>query len=142
MLRLLQCRTTLFVQLGHLSPRVARIVTLTHAALREHSAALRHLVGREMRMQWAPLLEFHRDVRVELGGGLSSGLGGATHAESSLLSPRRDKSALGSGKSATRLQLSDLDGESHGDASSESVVGAGGASGPSSPIWRLPPSQV
>ena len=55
-------------QLGHLAPSVAAVVALTHAALREHSASLRLLVGREMRMQWAPLLEFHRDVRAELAG--------------------------------------------------------------------------
>ena len=53
-------------QLDHLSPRVAAIVKQTHAALREHSAAIRHLVGREMQMQWTPMIEFHRDVRVEL----------------------------------------------------------------------------
>ena len=54
------------MQLDHLSPPVAQIVMRTHAALRVHAATLRQLVGREMQMQWAPLLEFHRDVRVEL----------------------------------------------------------------------------
>ena len=129
-------------QLGHLAPSVAAVVALTHAALREHSASLRLLVGREMRMQWAPLLEFHRDVRAELAGGRRGVTPESEAAEGRL--PLLPVPARERGEGHSRRLLPVPRGERRvarqGARDGRGGGGAGGAATAPAPLllWRLP----
>ena len=94
-------------------------------------------------MQWAPLLEFHRDVRAELAGGRRGVTPESEAAEGRLPLPLLPVPARERGEGHSRRLLPVPRGERRVTRQgARDGRGGGGAAGaatvPAPPLWRLP----